>query len=49
LPADATFLRREHVLCVDPTGKTRREKKVRNKKWNKYDEMDEYGKRPSQH
>jgi hypothetical protein len=37
LPSDATFLRREHVLCVDEAGRTRREKKVRNKTWSRYD------------
>jgi hypothetical protein len=41
LPADATFLRREHVLCVDRAGITRREKRVRHTTWSRYDKADD--------
>lgn len=35
LPVDARFQRREHVLCVDANGKTRREKKRGSTRWTK--------------
>ena len=37
LPANATFQRREAIVCVDELGKVRREKKVRHKTWSTYD------------
>ena len=37
LPADAKFLRREHVVCVDRKGVVRREKLPRHTTWSQYD------------